>query len=393
MSGFYGYYKNVFPAEKVFELFTRKLENPEKREWGIETNDGKFIRWKACSSANDLRKLVCENDTGKLNIGAVYTEAVWLRWRQQAPMVAHSREFVIDLDLDDYGFLGVTKDNLHGCDAHWPLIATGLEVVKSILKSVFDFHKFLVVYSGRRGGHLWVLDERASLLNDAARSAILQFISPSEKENAAGRRSFKFIFTHPSFNIEENGSISPIALAISGFERYGIQSTDSKNGLGFLDTYIQRERFLEMIDARFSQSQLTFIMQARSGVDVYRLICQFIDEQPLEDQDVYGQRRMRRFRLIDTICTFMWPRCDVGVSTHMNHTLKSPYSVHPGTGRVSMPVFNSKIADFDPAIDAPLANALCDGYPHPNFDKNVLDFHKWTLSLYGSGKRRREGTG
>ena len=306
-------------------------------------------------------------------------------------MVVHSREFVIDLDMDEYSFLGVTKNNLHDCDANWPLIATGLEVVKSILKSVFDFHKFLVVYSGRRGGHLWVLDERASLLNDAARSAILQFISPSEKENAAGRRSFKYITSHPSFDIEENGSSSPIAIAISSFESYGIQSTDSKNGLGFLDTYIQRERFLEMVDARFSSSQTSFIMQARNGVECYRLICQFIDEQPLEDQDVYGQRRMRRFRLIDTICTFVWPRCDVGVSTHMNHTLKSPYSVHPGTGRVSMPVFNSKIADFDPAIDAPLANALCDGYPHPSFDKNVLDFHKWTLSLYGSGKRRREG--
>lgn len=61
----------------------------------------------------------------------------------------------------------------------------------------------------------------------------------------------------------------------------------------------------------------------------------------------------------DVILEYTYPRLDAEVSKKLNHLLKSPFCVHPGTGRVCVPipVRNGKADDFDP-FDVPTVTEL-----------------------------------
>lgn len=59
----------------------------------------------------------------------------------------------------------------------------------------------------------------------------------------------------------------------------------------------------------------------------------------------------------DVVLEYTYPRLDIEVSKHLNHLLKSPFVVHPGTGRVCVPINTTALDDFDP-ISVPTVMAL-----------------------------------
>lgn len=355
------YYMRAFPYKTVHRLFARAWQQDgpgaDKREYGVETTGAKgcYRRWFDCAREEDLQKFVLHPQFGKLNVGAMFDKRPGLRWKcpsgsEPKPI---QKEFVVDVDMDDYEYLGLKKTDIEACDAAFAIVGVGLEVVIDVLRKQFGFQHILPVYSGRRGAHLWVCDKRACLMTDPQRKAIIDFLKPGQKTHASGRKTFKWLLQYPSFGSPENpmqkqGLFSRI---VYKFFRTVAVKPRSRGGLGLLDSGFDRSSFLKMIDDRLSHDMETSVRSAPTGLDALILVENTLRQKPVDIKAWLVPR------FCEAICTLCWPRVDEAVSTHMNHTLKAPFSVHPGTGRVSVPILDkSSLWQFDPSIESPMAS-------------------------------------
>jgi DNA primase small subunit len=92
----------------------------------------------------------------------------------------------------------------------------------------------------------------------------------------------------------------------------------------------------------------------------------------------------------DIVLEYTYPRLDIEVSKKRNHLLKSPFVVHPGTGRVCVPIDTKALTDFDP-LGVPTVQSLLreidawgDGVADSSQDsgKAVQDWEKTSLKPY-----------
>ncbi len=91
----------------------------------------------------------------------------------------------------------------------------------------------------------------------------------------------------------------------------------------------------------------------------------------------------------DIVLEYTYPRLDVEVSKKQIHLLKSPFVIHPGTGRVCVPIDTEKLAKFDP-LGVPTVTELLgeidafDEQAMKEVDdvKKIQDYEKTSLRPY-----------
>lgn len=89
----------------------------------------------------------------------------------------------------------------------------------------------------------------------------------------------------------------------------------------------------------------------------------------------------------DIVLEYTYPRLDIEVSKKLNHLLKSPFVVHPGTGRVCVPIDTRNLEDFDP-LGVPTVHSLLaeidawTGDAEDDKGRPVSDWEKTSLRPY-----------
>ena len=209
-----------------------------------------------------------------------------------------------------------------------------IKVVDAALRDDFGFEHIMWVYSGRRGAHAWISDKRARNMDDARRKALAGYLEVIKGGSQSGKkvnikrplhphlaRSLDILKAHFAHDILEDQD--PFATP-TGSERLLSLIPDTA-----LTTALRKK--WDAAPNRSSTYKWADIdAVAKSGAS-----------KTLDGKALLEAKQ-------DIVLEYTYPRLDVEVSKKQIHLLKSPFVIHPGTGRVCVPINLDKLEKFDP---------------------------------------------
>lgn len=169
------YYKTngnkSFPFELIYSLFVRS----DRREVTFWKGTSP-IRYKSIKSGIEFRSIAKSTHglTG-IDVGAFYDD-VSLPPKERIPI---GRELVFDIDLNDYNrvFCDCSKQKTC-CKLCWIYIDCAIDVICYLMRQIgITQDKILVFFSGRRGAHFWILDEKLFHYTEQQRINLLRFLN------------------------------------------------------------------------------------------------------------------------------------------------------------------------------------------------------------------------
>jgi DNA primase small subunit len=261
-----------------------------------------------------------------------------------------------------------------------------LKCVDCALRDDFGFKHILWIYSGRRGVHCWVNDSDARKLSNEARSAVVEYLSLEVE----GKESIIKDKLMP-----RSGIMHPhLRRSYDILEPYFRNAICDDNGQALLTTKksyrpILNEmpdgeaKFRAAVDAAWAPMELT-------GKERWDILCKMINE--LKADSANAGTKKRRYNVpykeiiawkTELVFKYTYPRLDANVSKAMNHLLKSPFCVHPKTGRVCIPIDPSLADEFNP-FSCPTVRTLADEInefdkKNPDQASTTFEFEKTSL--------------
>ncbi|MDA9633362.1 hypothetical protein N9S81_00320 [bacterium] len=343
------FFKKDFPAAQIFNFYNANCKEgrSENREFCVE-GDGWRRRFAEVRSADALRELVCAKGVRALHAGAVFSERVSNVRKSSGssgssgpggsggPAAALSRnvvdldrikvvgkELVFDLDLQDNPWAAGAKSDMQHNDRFMPLLFASANILQLLLKQVYGFTNFLAVYSGRRGIHLYVLDRRAFALTAEQRQAICESLCLRPHSTDS-----------PFVNTRLWASLSSPELETAVNAAWAAAMGNSENECGMLASKPSVAHFAELFSKWKPPSGWTSPPVPVHASTVFSRLC---SESTLKER-IDCLSKLNRFAARDVVLAVVWPRLDVQVTASLQHTIKTPFSLHAATGRVAMPV-------------------------------------------------------
>lgn len=111
----------------------------------------------------------------------------------------------------------------------------------------------------------------------------------------------------------------------------------------------------------------------------WEILCTLIDEKISEYSELKKKKAplgaLKRYKYLkeEIYLTFLYPRLDAKVSTDIGHLLKSPFCIHPKTGKVCVPFKTENLNTFDP-FSTPTINELVKAYDKSIFSNIYIKF-------------------
>lgn len=311
-----------------------------RREFSFTTN-AIYTRYNCYPSAELFAKDLLKRAPHKIDIGAFYNLAPSEHARVQG-FEAVAKELVFDVDATDYADVllgeGAEAQGSALTSRTWPWMAATVRVLERTLREDFGMEHILFVYSGRRGVHCWVCDDRARRLTNAGRTAVAEYFQLAQHEENKERRFNLRAVLPPWVKRALEEELLPI------WE----QSLVRDAALLSRPDHLQRILLLCPEEIRIA-AQRKWGEGAPSGTPSPALsVSRWTELRGSVEEWQRQAGAANNQPLAQMVFTYLWPRLDVHVSTALNHLLKAPFVVHPSTGRVCVPFSPSEVRVFRP---------------------------------------------
>jgi DNA primase small subunit len=186
------FYQRLFPFRYLFEWLNHS-PNPAKsfsnREFAFTLQNDAYMRYLAFASHAALKAQVIATNPKRFEIGPVYSANP--RDRKALPKKAFkpvAKELVFDIDLTDYDDVRTCCEKTNICNKCWGFITIAVRILDLALKEDFGFKHVLWVYSGRRGAHAWISDDRACKYDDHLRKSLASYLEVVKGGSGASKK-------------------------------------------------------------------------------------------------------------------------------------------------------------------------------------------------------------
>lgn len=331
------YYKRLFPYGPYFRWLNYggvPKTYFTNREFSFTLKDDIYIRYQSFSDQQDMEKEIQKKCPYKIDIGAVFSH----RPKDQktvrpAAFQAQEKELVFDIDMTDYDDVRHCCSGADICDKCWPLMSMAVKILHRALTEDFGFEHILWVYSGRRGIHCWVCDEVARKLSQTGRTAVAEYLSLVKGgENQVRKVRLDQQLVHPSIREALN-------IIRKDFEEYAFRRQD------FMGDERKWSKVLALIPSEGLRKLVEGDMEKKTdSASRWSRLQSYIHSIQMEKE--YRDSWKADSEIMLQYC---YPRLDVNVSVGVNHLLKSPFCIHPKTGRVCVSMDPETIDSFSPS--------------------------------------------
>ncbi|KAI8901127.1 hypothetical protein BC833DRAFT_579055 [Globomyces pollinis-pini] len=310
------------------------------REFSFTLPNDAYLRFKSFKDIQEFKTELTRLVPIKIDIGAVYNiKPKDKKSVHTTAFVPLERELVFDIDMTDYDDIRTCCKEANICTKCWGFMTVAIKVLHRALEEDFGFKNILWVYSGRRGVHAWVCDERARQLPAEARRGIVNYLELLKGgEHQARKVNIRGGVLHPSLN----RALGPCANFFGSTMLKDMGVLESKEQWSKVLAIIPDESYRKQLDREWTENPSLSSMQKW---DQLRSMLGNSKKPSLE--------HLSR----DIIFQYSYPRLDSNVSIGLNHLLKSPFCVHPKTGRICIPIDPRRCDEFDP-FDVPTLDSL-----------------------------------